>query len=169
MDIFKLRWYAYLINTVIIAAPAVFLAEKLLYVFLLISKGKDFIFDSFFIMVDFMIYGLFQYKIFFDIIEGYYSLYSVLEIAVPLVISFILIEFTLLQKFKFDIGKKLLNLTVVAQRTKEVKPHQLLLRCCVKYLTLAFFPLGFLRVLVDKEKLFLHDRLARTKVILLEK
>ena len=169
MDIFKLRWYAYLINTVIIAVPAVFLAEKLLYVFLLISKGKDFIFDSFFIMVDFMIYGLFQYKIFFDIIEGYYSLYSVLEIAVPLVISFILIEFTLLQKFKFDIGKKLLNLTVVAQRTKEVKPHQLLLRCSVKYLTLAFFPLGFLWVVVDKEKLFLHDRLARTKVILLEK
>ena len=51
------------------------------------------------------------------------------------------------------------------------KPHwrQLLLRCFLGFFALAFVGIGYLWILVDKNKLALHDRFSKTRIVRMAK
>ncbi len=67
------------------------------------------------------------------------------------------------------VAMKAWRLKTVPTDTNRLTLRHCLWRCVAGFISLAAFGLGYLWILVDKENLALHDRLSKTRVILLPK
>jgi uncharacterized RDD family membrane protein YckC len=67
------------------------------------------------------------------------------------------------------VAMKAWKIRLVSTSNSELTPQQCVVRCLTGFLSLSCFGLGYFWILVDKDKLALHDRISKTRVVALPK
>ncbi|MHA6261154.1 RDD family protein [Sporosarcina sp. CAU 1771] len=159
------RIAAHILNRVILFIPSMLLLGGISYL----------IYPSYFIFGNdgssgWLVFWLLKYMIclptvFLDLISRPLEFLSILEIIVPALLSLISVEIISISLLKRNLGMKIMGLTLVSINDKPVSLLQIIGRTLIKYFSLAFFPIALIYIVVNKEKMSLHDKISSTKVV----
>ena len=159
------RIAAHILNKIIIFFPSMILVGGISLI----------IFPSYFIFGNdpdsgWLIFWLLKYMIclptvFLDLLRLPSEFLVILKIILPALLSLIFIEIISIILIKGDIGMKIMGLTIVSIKDKPLSLIQVIVRTVIKYFSLAFFPFALIYILLNKEKITLHDKISCTKVI----
>lgn len=117
---------------------------------------------SLMIKLPFSVIALFVTEPFY--LQNFLFHFSILDVLLYLIGVIYFVAFTYCTST--TIGKRIMNLRVISTTGHELNLLQVIYRETVgKYLSAVIFSIGYLLIIVDKEKKALHDRLADTKVI----
>ena len=158
------RVVAQILNRLIILIPAILLLggiSLLLYPDYFIF-GKD---DSGWLMVTLYKYMLFLPLVFMDLISRPSAFWQVIEIILPSLMCIIIIETISIRLLKRDVGMKIMGLRLESIQNKSLTLSQIIVRTTLKYFSLAFFPFVLIYPFINKDKMTLHDKLSRTRVV----
>ncbi|HHX60335.1 MAG TPA: RDD family protein [Epulopiscium sp.] len=165
MKYYMSRILAYILNVIIIMIPTVLLANFIFFKYQELADIQHFTGYEILDTVDLSIDAIFLPRIFIDAITRAISIPTALLSGGSLLISFTLFDSIISYIFKADIGKKLLKVKIVSNNNDKIKFTQIFLRCILKYVTLIFFPFLLIYPILKKDRVSLHDKIARTKVI----
>lgn len=159
------RIAAHILNKVIIFIPSM----------ILLGGISLLIFPDYFIFGNdqasgWLIFWLLKYMIclptvFLDLISRPLEFLKVIEIVLPALISLMIIEIISISLIKSDIGMKIMGLEIISIKNKPLSLIQITVRTIIKYLSLAFFPFVLVYIILNKEKITLHDKISCTKVV----
>lgn len=163
------RITAHILNRVIIFFPSMLLLGGIT----LLIYPSYFIFgndqDSGWLIFWLLKYMIFLPTVFVDLISRPLEFLKIIEIILPALISLIIIEIISITLMKRDIGMKIMGLRIVSIKDKPLSLIQIIIRTIIKYFSLAFFPFVLVYTFLNKEKVTLHDKISRTRVVEIQK
>ena len=159
------RITAHIINKVIIFIPSILLIGGISLViapnyFIL---GKD---ESGWLILYLFRYMAFLPIVFLDLIKRPLEFLEIINIILPTLMCFVIIDIMSIAVMKRDIGMKIMRIKIVSTNNKPLHLLQIIVRTLIKYFTLAFLPFTLAYIFLNKERLTLHDKIASTKVVL---
>ncbi len=160
------RITAHIINRIILFIPALLLLGGVAY----LVNPNYFIFDNG-VNLGWDILFLYRYMLFLPFVFKDMTItfpkefLSILEIIGPALLCVVALESVSIVWLKRHIGMKIMGLILVSLKGTQVSFVQIVIRTLLKYFTLAFFPIGFVYILFNKERMTLHDKLSGTKVV----
>lgn len=161
------RLSAHILNKLIIVVPALLLVGGIA----LLIYPNYFIFgkDNSWWMIFLYKYLMFLPSVFLDIIKQPSEILAIMEIIVPTLICFMVLDTLFMAILKGDLGMKILGLSLESIKEKPLSLIQIILRTAMKYFSLAFFPIAIFYTFFNKDKVTLHDKIAGTKVVFKER
>ena len=160
------RITAHILNRIILFIPALLLLGGVAYLvnpnYYIFDNGVNLGWD----IVHLYRYMLFLPFIFKDVLTTFPTQFLfILEIIGPALLCVVALESMSIAWLKCHMGMKIVGLTLVSVKGTKVSFVQMVVRTLLKYFTLAFFPIGFVCILFNKERMTLHDKLSGTKVV----
>ena len=165
MKTYGLRMLGYLLNVIVLIGPVIFLANNIYFGYQKLMNIQSFTGYEILETFDLARYTFFLPSIFIDTITKAIYISETFMFGIPIIVSFTLFDSIISYFLKTDIGKKGLKLRIVTDHNEMPKLNQIILRCIVKYSTLAFIPFCLIYPMFDRNKLMLHDRIARTRLV----
>lgn len=158
------RIIGHILNKVIMFIPSMLLLGGIA---LVISPnhfifGKD---ESGWLILNLVKYIIFLPTVFLDLIKSPFEFIGIIQIILPTLICFVIIETITIKLIKCDIGMKIMGLKILSTKNKPLSLFQIIVRTTIKYFSLAFLPFVLLSILLSKEGMTLHDKVSYTKVV----
>lgn len=159
------RGLGYILNVLIIITPTFWLADHMYFAYRELVNLQDITGYAALASIDLAIYIAFPSRIFIHAITKAVSISGIFMFGFPVAISYTFLDSIIAYTLKGDIGKKIFKLSIVSNNHKKAKFSQIIIRCIIKYFTLAFAPFCLLYPIFNKERLMLHDKISKTKVV----